>query len=266
MLGDLFRWLGDRLERRPDWSRRHAIDANLSLGEILRERLREGVNRPFRARIVNESLVSFETSDRSAIDDGSPIGQVGNRGPGHVEISIDIGAEGEVPVIVRDLFESFACFLVGRVVDENVEVAEMLDRFQNRLIAEFSIRYIAGQEQRLLPFLLDSLLRRLRVGLLCRQVHDGDVGSLAGIQDSHRPANPRIAASNQGNLPLKFARAAVERSFKPWTRRHGRVETGLWLALGGQGRFRFIRTAGHLQFLGDLLDLLILDSEGEWQH
>ena len=79
--------------------------------------------------------------------------------------------------------------LVGGVVDEDVELAELLDRALDGLAAEARLAHVAGDEQRAPPLALDGRARLLGVHLLLGQIDDGDVGALAREEDGDGAAD-----------------------------------------------------------------------------
>src|SRR3954470_14553641 len=57
------------VERSPDRTGRNRVHPNPFLDEVLRQRLREGVDRSLRRRVVEESLLALESGDRAGVDD-----------------------------------------------------------------------------------------------------------------------------------------------------------------------------------------------------
>ena len=65
----------------------------------------------------------------------------------HVEIAEDVGAEGSLDLIGRDLLDLVLRMLLGGIVDEHVEPAEALDDLVDGGTAEIGIAHIAGDCQ-----------------------------------------------------------------------------------------------------------------------
>ncbi len=85
------------------------------------------------------------------------------RGLRHVEIAVDIGLEGLGELLFGDIADVFGFFLMGGIVDENVELAELRRSLVHGLFAEALGADIAPDQQRFLPFALDQRLGFLGV-------------------------------------------------------------------------------------------------------
>src|SRR5687768_6698415 len=125
-LGDLLRGLVRGVERRPDRPWRDAVDADAPLDEVLRERLGEGVDRALRRRVVEKLLAPFEPRDGARVDDARALGHVRERRLRHVEVAVDVRLESPVELLFGQVFDRLLVLLEGRVVDEDVELAELL--------------------------------------------------------------------------------------------------------------------------------------------
>ena len=128
----------------------------------------------------------------------------------HVEIAVKIGLDGPVEMLVGQLLEAVDVLLEGGVVDEDVELAEFLDGLLDRVLAEFGVGDIAGEENAAAAFLLDSLLGLLGV-LVLVEIGERDVGALAREEHRDRAADAGIAAGDQRHLVEKLLRALVVR-------------------------------------------------------
>jgi hypothetical protein len=100
--------------------------------------------------------------------------------------------------------------LLGGVVDQDVEPAELVDRLLHRSLAECLVAEVAGDGQGPPPFLLDNLLRRLRIVMLA-QIDDGYVGAFAREQRRDRPPDPAVGTGDERDLALEPVGAAVAR-------------------------------------------------------
>src|SRR5262245_49844510 len=137
--GDLLgRFIG-RVERRPDRSGRHRIDADAAFNEMRGKRTSEGVDAPFCHRVVEQSLVAEQSGDGAGHDDGAAIAHMRYGGSRHIEISIEIGLDGPIKMLVSQLFEAVDVLLECGVVDQDVEPAELIHRPLHRVVAEFWI-------------------------------------------------------------------------------------------------------------------------------
>ena len=72
-----------------------------------------------------------------------------NGGFRHVEVAIDVGAEGVVPLLFADLFDVFEAVLKCSVVHKNVELAVLIESFLDGTLAEVRVGDIARNEQAL---------------------------------------------------------------------------------------------------------------------
>ena len=100
--------------------------------------------------------------------------------------------------------------LLAGVVDEDVEPAELIDGLLHRLLAELLVADVAGNGDRLAPFLLDDLLGLGGVVMLA-QIDDGDVRAFAREQRGDRAADAAVAAGDQRHLALQPAGARIAR-------------------------------------------------------
>ena len=67
---------------------------------------------------------------------------------------------------------------------------------------------VAADQEGLAARLLDVALDLLGVGVLA-EVADQDIGTLAGVRDRHRPADPGVGAGDHRDLALELAGALV---------------------------------------------------------
>src|ERR1700729_120749 len=125
--------------------------------------------------------------------------------------------------------------LVGRVVDQDVEVAELKYRLFDGLLAERAVGNVARYQDTLLAFRLDGAHGHLGVVMLI-EVNDRHVGAFARVENGNCSANAAVTAGDEGNFTLQLLRAFVARSlvhrsraylaFKAWLGVMLRLELG----------------------------------------
>src|SRR5919107_2972940 len=223
-LRDLLGGLVRRVERGPHGAGRDAVDAYAPLDEALRERLREGVDRALRGRVVQKLFAPLQARYRARVDYGRALLHPFERGLRHEEVAVDVRLEGAVELLLGHVFERLLVLLEGRVVDEYVELAELLHRPLDGLAAEPRLAHVAGDEQRPTPLALYRLARLLRVPLLFGKVDDCHVRALAREEDCDGAADAGVAARDERGLVVEFAGAAVERRFVFGARRDLRLD------------------------------------------
>jgi hypothetical protein len=62
-----------------------------------------------------------------------------------VEVSVEIGLDRAVEMLIGQLLEAVDMLLEGSVVDENIELAELVDGPLYGFLAEFRIGHVAGK-------------------------------------------------------------------------------------------------------------------------
>ena len=100
--------------------------------------------------------------------------------------------------------------LEGRVVDQDVELAEARPPSFHGVLAEFGIGHVAREQDAAAAFLLHGALGFLGVVVLV-EIGDRHVGALARVQHGHRAADTGIAAGDQRDLVLELLGALVMR-------------------------------------------------------
>ncbi len=214
VLGRLVR----RVQRRPYRPRGHRIHADALFRQVVCEGFGEGMDGPLGGRIVQQLLAAPQAGDGAGIDDRVAARQVRQRGRGHVEVAVDVRAEGFVQPFLGDVRQRFGVFLERGVVHQDVQLAELGHGLLHRVAAKSRVFHVTPNDQALTALRLHQAGGLLRV-LVGAQVNDGDVGTLAGKQQRDRAANAGVAPRDQGRHALQFAAALVV----------GRVETGLEL-------------------------------------
>src|SRR5215203_4812929 len=197
-------------ERRPDRPRRDAVHPDALLDELLRERAGEGDDRALRGAVVEKLRAAAIGRHRCGVDDRGALLQMRQRRLGHEEIAEDVGSEGALDLLRRDLVDVLLRMLLGGVVDEDVEAAEAVDDLLDRLLAEAGVADVAGDGEAVAPLGLDEPLGLARV-LALVQVHDGDVRALAGEQDRHGAADAGVAAGDDRDLVVEPSAAREAR-------------------------------------------------------
>ena len=152
------------------------------------------------------------------------------RGLGHLEHAEDIGAEGLLPLLFADVFQAFLRMLFGRVIDQNVELAELGPRLVDNLAADFAIGHIAGEGQALAALLFDHAAGFVSV-LVLIEIENRHIGAFASEQHRHRAANTAVAAGDDCNLALQFAGRLVVFALELRARIHQAFFAGFGLFL-----------------------------------
>jgi hypothetical protein len=109
-----------------------------------------------------------------------------------------------------DLEQFVGRMLLGRVVNQHIEAAIVIDRAADRCLAECLLADVAPQQQRLAAFGLDQRRSLLSVAGLV-QINDGEFRTLARKQHGNRTADAAVAAGNQHDLVGEPAAAALAR-------------------------------------------------------
>jgi len=137
-----------------------------------------------------------------------PSGDMRQRGFGEEDHAEHVGAERPFQLTRRDLRQVVGDVLLGRVVDQHVDLAELLDDSCDRAPAEGLVADVAGERDAAPAFRLDQPLRLRRV-LALLQEQDGDVGPLLGEGDRRGPADAGIAAGDDGGLAGELVGGAI---------------------------------------------------------
>ena len=103
--------------------------------------------------------------------------------------------------VLRDIADILVRMLLTGIVDEDIEPAELVDGLLDRAIAEVLVADVTGDEDRFAAFLLDDLLRLLRVVMLAK-IENRYVGALAREERSDGAADAAVRAGDQRNLVL----------------------------------------------------------------
>jgi hypothetical protein len=76
---------------------------------------------------------------------------------GQKEHPEDIGLEGSPELLFADVANVLVGVLLAGIVDEDVEAAELIDGLADRGLAKGLVADVAGDGERLAPFLLDDV-------------------------------------------------------------------------------------------------------------
>jgi hypothetical protein len=161
---------------------------------------------------------------------------------------MDVHLEGQLPLLVGNILDRLERRLMGRVVDEDVDTAEFLDRLVDDRPAMGRVLDIAPHEHRLAARLLDHTLGILGV-LILGEIGDQEIGALAGIGDRDCPADAAVAAGDHRLLAGKPARSAIGTLAVIRHRVHPAGKARHRLLLFGKGRAGIVRHGGILRGL-----------------
>ena len=133
----------------------------------------------------------------------------------HVEVAEHVGAEGALELLGVELGRIVDLVLLGGVVHQDVDAAELLDGALDRLPAEHLVADVAGEQERLASLCLDQARGLLRV-VVFFQIEDRDQRALARHRDRDRAADAAVAAGDDRDLVLELADAGIFRQvFRP---------------------------------------------------
>ena len=135
--------------------------------------------------------------------------------------------------------------LLGRVVDEDVQPAQLPDRPADRLATEGLPAYVSGDSNCAHTALLREANRLPCVTVLV-QIDDRHVGAFLGKGNGHGPSDATVAARDERDLASQFPRASRQRAVGLRARRHAGLQPRLAaLALGGSQGSLGRRLLGH---------------------
>ncbi len=160
------------------------------------ERSGEAHDRALGGSVVDQRVASPIRGDGCGVDDRRALRQMRQCRPGHPEVRKDVGPEGALDLIGRDLGEILGLMLLGRVVDQHVDPAELDERSLDRLLAEAGVADVPRDRYADPVALLHQPSRLGRVFVLV-QIADRHVGALRGEQGGHRAADPAVAARDE---------------------------------------------------------------------
>src|SRR5215211_2918745 len=202
-------WHGGGDDRGPHRTRRHRIRPQPVLHDLLGETLGEGDDGALRARVGEQRRGRLVGLNRGYVDDGAAFWHVRERGLDQPEHRVDVGLEGTVEQLGRDVGYPFDGHLVGRVVDEDIYLAELVDGPLDELFAVGLIGHVSRHLYGLAARVFDGLRRLCGVRLFHFEVGDHHVGTLAGEGERDGPSDARVTARDDCLLAFELAAALV---------------------------------------------------------
>src|SRR5690606_2976012 len=217
---------GGRLQRGPDGAGRDLVGAYLTLDQLLGKRTGEAIDGALGRGVVDQQRVADERVDRGGVDDRSAGLQVGQGGARKVEIAMDVGGEGRLPLLVGDVLEPFLHDLAPRVVDQHVEPAEGRDGAFDRTVAVTAVADVAGQQQAASTLFVHHYPGGFGI-IQFVEVPYRHVRAFAGEVHHRRPADATVAAADQRDLAGQLTAAFVAVADELGRRLHLALQTGL---------------------------------------
>ena len=136
-------------------ARRNRIHANLLIDQLHRQRPGERDNRALGGRIVEQRGTAAIGSDRGRINDAAPTSDAAAR-PSPNKTSKKYWCERCMQLLCADVADRFLWMLLGSVIDQNIQAAELLDRLIDNVPAKRFLADIARDQQALAIVLLDQ--------------------------------------------------------------------------------------------------------------
>src|SRR6476620_12734795 len=99
---------------------------------------------------------------------------------------------------------------MGRVIDEDIDSAQIRYRLRDDCAALTGVLYIAGQQNGLPAGFRDQPLGLPGVVVLV-EIGDQNISTLSGVGDGNRAADPAIATGDDGLLAVEATTALVGR-------------------------------------------------------
>jgi len=120
---------------------------------------------------------------------------------------VDIDLERQVPFLLADVLELLEAGLMGRVVDKNIDAAELADRLVHDRPAMRGVLDVAREQDGFAAGVLDQALGLIGI-LMLAEIGDQHVGTLARKRQRHRAADAAVAAGDDrlpaGQPPRAF--------------------------------------------------------------
>ncbi len=133
----------------------------------------------------------------------------------HVEVAEHVGAEGPLELLgIESSRRIVDLVLLGGVVDQDVDAAELLECALDRLPAEHLVADVALEQDRAAALVLDQARGLLGVVVLF-EIEDRDQRALARHRDRDRAADAAVAAGDDRDLVLQLADAGIFRQDTP---------------------------------------------------
>jgi len=137
-------------------------------------------------------------------------------------------------MLLRQVFQACDVLLEGRVIDQDVELAELLEGLLDRGFTEAQIRDVPRHRNTTSPFGLDRAFGLLGVGVLV-QIRDCHVRAFAGVEYRDRTADTGIAPCNQRHHVAQFVGAVVVGCIVHGSTGELGFQAGLFEVLFGKG-------------------------------
>lgn len=134
----------------------------------------------------------------------------GGLADGALVLTVDVGVEGVEPLLVGDLEDGLLHHLVGVVVEQDVDSAELVHGLVDDLVAVLLLSQVGREEVALAAVFLDLLLGLLCVLLLVLQVRDQYIGTLHGEENGRAAADARVTSGDDSLAALELAGGLVE--------------------------------------------------------
>ena len=159
------------------------------------------------------------------------------------EVGIDIGLECDIELVIGDLIKCLFATLMSRVRDQDVKLAESLDRLLDDLIAESGNGKVPWQHKAVRTFRFHRAAGFLRVRLFLWQIGNRDIGALACVKHRHSAADAGVATGDQCRLPAQLVGGAVRGRLVLRPGLQFGLDTGAGLVLGRKRRLGMLRGA-----------------------
>lgn len=147
--------------------------------------------------------------DGSVVDDAVARVHVRQSVLGHVEEGVNVGVEGELPLLLGEILDVLDHVLVGGIVDKDVDGAHLLESGVDNLLAVLLLLEVDLEQVALAAVCLDLLLGDLCILLLDLEIGDQAVGTLHGVQDGNGATNTGVTSGDDGLLALELAGGLV---------------------------------------------------------
>ncbi len=118
------------------------------------------------------------------------VAHVAQRRLGDPEVAVDVDHEGVLPLLVVEFVERVDRLLVGDIVDQHVEAAQLAHGLLDHLGALVGSAQVAGQQQAAPALLLGQLAGVLGV-LALGEIGDRDVGAFLREGPPRQPCRSR---------------------------------------------------------------------------
>ena len=125
-------------------------------------------------------------------------------------LTVDVGVERVVPLLLAQLRDAVHDVLVRVVVEEDVDAAHLLERLIDDLLADLLLLEVGLEEVHFAAVLLHVLLCVLRVLGFFGEISEKGFGAFHGEEDCRGSAYAAIAARDDGFSALELASGLVD--------------------------------------------------------